>query len=89
MRKSLRFSIWVIVFILLFVLALLVIDAIFFQSSDYGHFKLDTLVNLPNYLVFIATAVSACLLYITFNEQGKANQIAAFENRFFKFIDYH
>lgn len=52
---------------------------------DFG----DKFTNLPNYLVFIVTGISACLLYITLNDQRKANEIAEFENRFFKFIDYH
>ena len=45
--------------------------------------------NLPNYLVFFATAISAYLLYNTLVAQRKASQITSFESRLFKFIDYH
>jgi Putative phage abortive infection protein len=49
----------------------------------------NDLVNLPNYLVFLGTAISAYFIYRTLNSQRRANQVAAFENRFFKFVDYH
>lgn len=52
-------------------------------------FDLEKSANVPNYLVFFATAISAYLLYITLNRQREANQIAAFENNYFKYIDYH
>jgi hypothetical protein len=45
--------------------------------------------NLPQYLAFFATLISIYLLYRTLISQTKANRISAFENRFFKFIDYH
>ena len=60
------------------------------QSPFYGDINFgNDFSNLPNYLVFFATLISAILLYSTLKSQQKANRIAAFENRFFKFIDYH
>lgn len=89
MSDILRRVILCVVFLLIGILIWFTINS-FLQTPwnkdfDFG----DRNVNLPNYLVFFATAISACLLYITLNDQRKANQIAAFENRFFKFIDYH
>ncbi len=45
--------------------------------------------NLPSYLSFFATLFSIYLLYRTLNSQNKSNNYTAFENRFFKFMDYH
>jgi hypothetical protein len=68
-------------------------DAMFQTSKGWGwpgHIDLGKdQANTPNYFVFLATAISAYYIYRTLNSQRKANQIAAFENRFFKFIDYH
>ena len=52
-------------------------------------FDLQHYVNFPNYLVFFASAITAYYIYKTLNSQKKANQTSSFENRFFKFIDYH
>ena len=45
--------------------------------------------TLPNYLAFFAATTSVYFIYKTLNNQKSANQLSAFENRFFKFIDYH
>lgn len=45
--------------------------------------------NLPNYLVGCATVFSIGLLYLTLKAQRESTQLSAFENRFFKFMDYH
>lgn len=60
------------------------------ENSDLPwYLDLEHSVNVPNYLVFFATAISAYLLFRTLNRQTEANQIAAFENKYFKYIDYH
>jgi len=73
-----------------------IIDASF---NPYPTWEIDfgeDFQNLPNYLVFFATLLTAFLLYLTLTsqlntakKQDKVNQISEFENRFFKFIDYH
>jgi hypothetical protein len=45
--------------------------------------------SIPEYLAFFIAGISAVYLYKALTEQRKANQIAQFEARFFKFIDYH
>lgn len=52
-------------------------------------FDLQHYVNFPNYLVFFASGITAYYIYKTLNSQKQANQTSSFENRFFKFIDYH
>ncbi len=88
MRTRTKNIIWIVIGSLIGLSIIFIADA-FHQSRGYGDLELDRFVNLPNYLIFIATSISAGLLYMTLNDQSKANQIAAFENRFFKFIDYH
>jgi hypothetical protein len=45
--------------------------------------------NFTNYLILFTAVISAYYIYRTLNSQKKANQTSSFENRFFKFIDYH
>jgi hypothetical protein len=88
MKKRTKNIIWIVISSLIALSFLFIGDAIR-QSRGFGDFEFNRFNNLPNYLVFIATGISAGLLYMTLNDQSKANQVAAFENRFFKFIDYH
>jgi hypothetical protein len=52
---------------------------------DFG----DKYQSLPAYLNLFATLITAYLLYRTLTTQNRANQKASFENRFFKFINFH
>jgi|GEM_PF-5088851 len=73
----------------LFIPIFLIVNALaqswFSDKIDFG----KEYENLPTYLMFIVTLVTIYLLYRTLNEQRRATQIAEFENRFFKFMDYH
>jgi len=77
--------------------SVLFVGDVLLQSYPFeGHFELSAKANVPVYLGFIATSLTAIYIYQTLNEQRKteeeqkrANQISEFENRFFKFIDYH
>jgi hypothetical protein len=60
-------------------------DSGWFRFFDFG----DSYQSLPTYLTFFATLFTAYLLYRTLTSQSKANEWSAFENRFFKFMDYH
>lgn len=76
------------------VLGLVIVAAALHQSDIGSPMSFGSkFENLPNYLVFIATAISACLLYVTLTAIRKANkkqqqatEIAAFENRFLEMI---
>ena len=57
----------------------------FSWSIDFG----NGFTNLPGYLAFFAAVISVYLLLKTLRDQKLSNKISAFENRFFKFIDYH
>ena len=65
-----------------------VVNAIF-QTSVSDKIDFSGFQNLPNYLMFFATVLSVYLLYRALTSERKASQLSAFENRFFKFMDYH
>jgi hypothetical protein len=59
------------------------------QTGATWKIDFSGLQNLPNYLMFFATVLSIYLLYKALTSERDASRKSAFENRFFKFMDYH
>ncbi len=89
-----KIKIYIIVIFFMFFLYFVLNSTLNHSPKGYFYHLHD--IDFSNYLIFFISIINALLLFRTLkaqrkaiDEQKTANQIAAFENRFFKFIDFH